>query len=172
MRSNKTKNKTGHLFSEAELNQLYQYAMVLCQHQQDAFDLLQSALETYLKKHQQGFVPEQGLAYLRKVIKNKYIDSYRSKARFRSEPYEESAVYDISPIDLEKMHIDQSELQQVWKTLSEQDREMLYYWGVLGLSTDEVCQHLEMPRGTFLSRVYRIRQRSKNTINDTSGNGV
>ena len=38
------------------------------------------------------------------------------------------------------------------------DRDILYHWAVLGYSTDETCAQLDLPRGTLLSRIHRLRK--------------
>ncbi|WP_420590225.1 RNA polymerase sigma factor [Bacterioplanoides sp.] len=142
-----------------ELQQLFQYAMVLCQQADNAQDLLQSAVEHYLIELRRGKSINNKMAYLRSTIRNRFIDSFRHQQRWPNESFEEQQDYDISPVDLEQLHIDQQILQQVWQTLAPQDRDILYHWAVLGHSTDEACDILNMPRGSFLSRIHRLRKR-------------
>jgi RNA polymerase sigma factor (sigma-70 family) len=147
------------MLSEAELQRAFQYAFTLCQNRQDAADLLQSAVEKYLIEIRRNHrVVENPLAFLRTLIRNHYIDQYRHRQRWHSESFEESAAYDISPVNLEQICINEQRLEQVWKTLSPADRDILYHWAVLGYSTDEACKELGLPRGTFLSRIHRLRK--------------
>ncbi len=148
------------LVDKAQLNRLYQYAHTLSQCPSDAYDLLQSALEFYLVTIKRGReVIKAPEAYLRTLIRNRYIDHYRQRHRWQQESYEELKVYDISPIDLEAISITEQELEQVWERLKPQERELLYYWAILGYSTDEASELLEIPRGTFLARLHRLRKR-------------
>ena len=157
------------MLDETELQTLYQYAMVLSQHRDDAYDLLQSAVESYLIKVKRGTqVIECPVAYVRTLIRNRYIDHYRYRKRWQSESFEELALYDISPVDLEQVVIDSNELQGIWTQLSVEDRDILYHWAVLGYSTDEACALLDMPRGTFLSRIHRLRKRCQAMSNSLS----
>ena len=157
------------MLDETELQTLYQYAMVLSQHRDDAYDLLQSAVESYLIKVKRGAqVIECPVAYVRTLIRNRYIDHYRYRQRWQSESFEELALYDISPVDLEQVVIDSDELQGIWTQLSVEDRDILYHWAVLGYSTDEACALLDMPRGTFLSRIHRLRKRCQAMSNSLS----
>ena len=142
-----------------ELQQLFQYAMVLCQQTDDAQDLLQSAVERYLLAIRRGHSITNKMAYLRSTIRNRFIDSYRHQQRWPNESFEEQQDYDISPVDIEQLHIEQQILQQVWHTLAPKDRDILYHWAVLGHTTDEACEILNMPRGSFLSRIHRLRKR-------------
>ncbi|WP_372835058.1 RNA polymerase sigma factor [Pontibacterium sp.] len=157
------------MLDETQLQTLYQYAMVLSQHRDDAYDLLQSAVESYLIKVKRGTqVIECPVAYMRTLIRNRYIDHYRYRQRWQSESFEELALYDISPVDLEQVVIDSDELQGLWAQLSVEDRDILYHWAVLGYSTDEACALLDMPRGTFLSRIHRLRKRCQAMSNSLS----
>lgn len=144
-----------------DLQSLFQYAHTLCQHRDDAYDLVQSSVERYLKECQSGAKVRKPLAYIRTLIRNRFIDQFRHHQRWPSQPYEETSDYDISPLDIESLHINQQALAQVWKTLSPQDRDILYHWAILGYSTDEACAHLGMARGSFLSRIHRLRKQCK-----------
>lgn len=150
----------GTALCEADLNALYQYAMALCQQRDDAYDLLQSALEKYLIEVKCRREPiASPMAFVRTVIRNRFIDQYRYQQRWDTEPFEESAPYDITPVGLEQICIDAQALQTVWTSLCAQDRDILYQWAVLGYSTDAVCERISMPRGTFLSRIHRLRKK-------------
>lgn len=151
--------------NKENLQSLYQYAMVLSQQPANAQDLLQTAVEIYLLEVKRGKTFHNHLAYIRTIIRNRFIDQYRSQQRWQSESYEEQTQHDISPLDLEQLHINQQELQQVWQTLEPQDRDILYHWAVLGHTTDEACEILQVPRGTFLSRIHRLRKRSAALFN-------
>ena len=148
------------VLDEAQLNELFRYAMSLCRQRDDAYDLLQSAVEKYLievKGH--GRTIENPLAFVRTLVRNRYIDQFRYDQRWEGENFAEGASYDISPVSPEQVCIDQETLRNVWEDLSAADRDILYHWAVLGYSTDEACATLEMPRGTFLSRIHRLRAR-------------
>jgi RNA polymerase sigma factor (sigma-70 family) len=145
--------------SEEQLNSLYQYALALSNHRDDAYDLLQSAVEKYLIEVKcQTRAIENPPAFVRTLIKNRYIDQFRYRQRWHSEPYEDSAAYDISTDSLEQTCIDADSLRRIWADLAVQDRDILYHWAVLGYSTDEVCERLAIPRGTHLSRIHRLRK--------------
>jgi RNA polymerase sigma-70 factor (ECF subfamily) len=149
--------------SEDQLQSLFQYAMVLSENRQDAHDLLQSAIESYLIRLQRGKETiANPLAFVRALIRNRFIDHYRHSQRWQNESYEEMNVYDISPVCLEEITITGQELESLWSRLSVMERDILYHWAVLGYSTDEVCALFAIPRGTFLSKVHRLRQRFRN----------
>jgi len=144
-----------------DLQRLYQYAYSLCQHQANAQDLLQTGIETFLSDNKKGAYIEHPTAYVRKVIRNRFIDHYRKDKRWLTDSYEEQSSYDISPMVLEDIYVTEQTLESIWQELSVDDRDILYHWAVLGYSTDEACQILNLPRGTFLSRIHRIRKKYK-----------
>jgi RNA polymerase sigma-70 factor (ECF subfamily) len=154
-------------FSEEELNGLYRYALALSQHKDDAYDLLQSSLEKYLIELKCATRPiEHPLAFLRTLIRNRHIDQLRHQQRWKSEAFEECATYDISPESLEQSCIDAGSLRDIWRELSPLDRDILYHWAALGFSIDEVSIQLEIPRGTLLSRVHRLRKNIDSRYNN------
>lgn len=151
---------------DAQLQGLYRFAVTLTQEREDAYDLLQSAVESYLIKVKQGQDDiENTTAYLRTLIRHKFIDHYRYHQRWQNETYIELDLYDISPINLEEVTITSNELESVWGQLGANERAILYYWGILGYSTDEACDLLGLPRGTFLARLHRLRKRLKKRAN-------
>ena len=148
------------VLDDAQLNALYQYAMALCLQADDAYDLLQSCLESYLVqvRCKPGTI-DRPEAYLRTLIRNRFIDHYRRRQRWQTDSFEESASYDISPVDLEQTCIDADQLGRIWQVLAPIERDILYHWAVLGYSTDETCAQLGMPRGTLLARIHRLRKK-------------
>ena len=147
--------------NEQDIQSLYRYGFALCQHQQNAEDLLQAALEAFFAQLKRGNVIQNPTAFVRTTIRNRFIDQYRSEQKRPEEPFEEQADYDISPLNIESLMINEETLGRVWKTLDAIERDILYHWAILGMSTDEVCQQLDIPRGTFLSRIHRLRKRVK-----------
>ena len=148
------------LLSEDDLNTLYRYAMTLCHQRDNAYDLLQSALEKYLIEQKcQRVAVENPMAFVRALIRNRFIDQYRYERRWDTREFDECVTYDISPGGLEQVSIDTQTLDNIWSELAPQDRDILYHWAVLGYSTDEACEQLGMPRGTFLSRIHRLRKK-------------
>lgn len=143
--------------SAEQLNELYRYAFVLCQHEADAYDLLQGAMEKYLVAVKCQQMIKSPIGYVRTLIRNRFIDGYRQQQYWPSETFEEQAIYDISATNLEQLTIDQQQLELLWQSFSPVDRDILYHWAVLGMSTDEACKVLDMKRGTLLSRIHRLR---------------
>lgn len=160
---------TSPVLNPEQMQGLFRYAVVLCQHEQDACDLLQASLEVYLLEMRAGKGVLNPEAYLRTLIRHRFIDAYRKQQRWQEDSFEEQQSYDISPLNLEELHINQQQLDSIWKTLCPQDRDILYHWAVLGYSTDEACELLGIPRGTFLSRIHRLRKQCRKADQDSPG---
>ena len=151
------------VFDQQALNQLYQYAMSLCGEEADAYDLLQSALEKYLKAERgRSQVLDQPAAYMRRIIRNLYIDQFRRRQALSWDVFDENVhthVADISGQTLEQLVIDRDQLSKLWLTFNDKERELLYLWALLGHSIDEIAAELECPRGTLLARIHRLRKK-------------
>jgi len=147
-------------FSPAELQQLYRYACAILGTQQDAYDLLQSGLEKYLKQNKEHSNP---MAYMRTIIRNAHIDKVRHDALINWDDYddEQSVSADLNWNAIEQLAIDQDEAQHYIAQMSGIEREIMFLWAVEGYSTAEVAQQLNMPKNTVLSRIYRLRQKIK-----------
>lgn len=147
------------MLNSQQLQGLFQYGMVLCGDRELAKDLVQAAIENYLAREKAHI--DQPIAYLRRSMKNAFIDHYRKRQRYSVEVFEEGGTTDISLHNFEQLHIQRDLLDKLWPELDSLDREILYHWAVLGYSTDECCAELEIPRGSLLSRIHRLRKRLK-----------
>ena len=148
-------------FDQQQLNRLYQYAMTLARQPADAYDLLQSSLERFLRSGNAETI-KQPEAYMRRLIRNRFIDQYRYDQRWDNSSYNEEkdfpAAIDFSLQPLEELHIQQDELERIWSLISPLDRDILYHWAVLGFTTQETADALNLAKGTLLSRVHRLRK--------------
>lgn len=146
------------------LNKLYQYCFTLTGNGNDAYDLLQCSIEKYLSKKPLGKHNE--LSYLRKIIKNQFIDDRRKQQNRVHEAFDEVITYvDMDTLSLEQVVASQHQIEGIWQSLKPDEREMLYLWAVEGYSTSELANSLNIPRGTLLSRIHRLRTRLE-TLND------
>ena len=136
------------------LQRLFRYSYTLTANEDDAYDLLHDSLERLLRSGPEGLARPE--SYLRTVIRNRFIDHYRRAQRQREQP----VLADISPPDLESVHIDSLiELEQIWPRLEATDREILYFWAYEDYSTREISEKLDLSRGTILSRMHRIKSK-------------
>jgi len=156
-------------FDRTELNNLYRYGYTLCGNQDDAYDLLQYALEKYLLKPAGG-ANASDISYVQTTMRNRFIDGYRKSRRYPEDEYDDSLV-SIDKKTLEDVVVEQLDLEIVWKDLNIMEREVLYYWAIQGMTAQEIAEQLDVPRGTVLSRLYRIRKKFGSTtdIDELSG---
>lgn len=145
------------------LDKLYRYAYTLTANQADAYDLLHNAIETSLNRPSE--TTEKYIAYLRVIMKNRFIDEYRRKQSFPHEDIDDHSPVSISESSLEDVVIASHDLAVLWKTLEPVDREILFFWAVEGLSMREISEKFEISRGTLLSRIHRLRKRLSENVN-------
>ena len=151
---------------EPSLQSLYRYAYALTANEGDARDLLHSTIEHCLGKADgQSF----SIAYVRRAIRNRFIDGYRHRQSHPHDAYDETdPVIDLrlDTSSLEDIAIAAHDLGRIWQKLEAIDREILYFWAVEGFSMQEIADMLEMARGTLLSRIHRLRVRIRKESND------
>lgn len=147
-------------FSEQLLQQLYRYAYSLCHNDDLAFDLVQSSCEKVIKKKK---VDTQLKPYMMRIIRNEYIDHYRrNKLELISDNEQlESAIASESDVidSLENTMVDKQQVALIMEQLSSQESELLYLWAVEGFSIQEISDMQNIPKGTLLSRLNRLKQR-------------
>ena len=146
------------IFDRAILQKLFRYACTLCINQDDAYDLLQYALEKYLQNQSSS---KQGseVAFVRTIMRNRFIDEYRRAKRFPEESYDDESAIAIDVASLEEMVIAQLDLEIIWEKLDPFEREILYYWAIEEMTAQEISSQIDVPRGTVLSRIYRLRKK-------------
>ncbi len=158
-------------FDKPRLDRFYQFCLSLTAHQADAYDLLQTGLEKYLRNPPQ--VTAAAESYMYKILRNTFIDHWRQKARVNNESYEDdqhSMDFDIAT--LESIYINKQAANDLLAGLDPEDREILFLWAVEGYTTREVAEVLSMPKGTVLSRIYRLRQKLQAENSNTTVGGM
>jgi len=152
------------MFDKDELNKFYRYAISLTQDGDLAYDLLQSALERYLKKVSKAV--ENPNAYLKTIIRNLFIDHERRKKvvpmiSMDNEEILNSDNY-VEPTDdrsMDDVLITRQEALQLTKLLTPEENELLYLWAVEEYSTAEISVISQQPKGTILSKLHRLKKR-------------
>ena len=148
------------------LNKLYRYCFALAGNESDAYDLLQSSVEKYIRAGTESINNE--IAFIKKIIRNHYIDEYRKQSRVDVEQFDDAVTYvDMDTKPMEQIIASQLQVESVWQELSSNEREIMYFWAVEGYSTSELAEFLEIPRGTLLSKIHRLRLRLEGIFNDT-----
>lgn len=152
-------------FDQTHLNSLYRYCYSLTAHKEDAYDLLQTSLEKYLKHQNQQNSSPQTTAYVRRIIRNQFIDNAR---RAKCVPFEsltdenEASTIDIQPLD--NLFINKERVDQIWELLNTSEREIIFLWAVEGYTAKEISTEINVPRGTILSKIHRLRQKVQKTL--------
>ena len=148
----------------ASLNKLYRYAYTLTANEADAYDLLYNAVETCLNRPSETI--EKNIAYMRVIMKNRFIDDYRHNQSFPHEDIADHSPVSMSESSLEDVVIASHDLAVLWESLEPVDREVLFLWAVEGFSMREISEKIEVSRGTLLSRIHRLRKRLSENLND------
>ena len=153
------------------LNELFRYCFALTGNESDAYDLLQTSIEKYLRKAITSVKNEA--AYLKRIIRNQYIDEYRKQIRVDIEQFDEVVTHvDMDTRSLEQIVASQRQIESIWQQLSDDEREILYFWAVEGYSTSELASFLDVPRGTLLSKIHRLRIRLEESFDESAREDV
>lgn len=161
------------MFDAEQLQQLFRYGCALTTDEQQAHDLLQDAVESCLRQppNKQAAL----MSYTRTIMRNRFIDSARHLQRFPQDTLDDEQIaLDMDVRLLEDIVLDEAELDTIWLLLEPLEREILFLWAVEGHSTSEIATQLDIPRGTILSRIHRLRKRLQErdnavTNDDTRG---
>ncbi|MEI6846648.1 MAG: sigma-70 family RNA polymerase sigma factor [Chlorobiaceae bacterium] len=151
------------------LNSLYNYALHLTMKPDDAKDLVQ---ETYLKAYKffQSF--ERGTnckAWLFKILKNNYINTFRKNSREPAKvDYDlikdfyhsiKDTRNDTSEAESDYFHsLLHEEVYQSLQSLPEEFREVIQLCDIDGFTYEEIANMVESPIGTVRSRLFRGRK--------------
>ncbi len=169
------------MFNEAQLNKLYQYAYSLARNTDDAYDLVYTCVERYLRMNSPK---QEAMAYLKRSIKNAFLDQLKSSAHQKEVLFEDtlnskqtddnfcgSAVDNLVEMDtdcLEDILINEQEVVAFTERLNAEENELLYYWAVEGFTVQELSEVTGKPKGTLLSKLHRIRKKAEQFSNRTN----
>ncbi len=148
------------MFDADQLQRLYRFGVSMSGDETLAYDLLQDALEAYLRIYRRA-PPDHPMAYVRTSMRNGYIDRLRREQRYPEQDFDEQqeGMVDLSCAMLEDIIIAQEELDRLWSRLSSMERMVLYLWAVEGFTAKEIAAQLDAPRGTILARLHRLRRK-------------
>ena len=149
------------MLDKQQLNQLYRYAISLTNNEDQAYDVLQACLEKYLKANLAEI--ETPIAYLKRMIRNEFIDQTRRRRFYQDvEPDVMSRISDesaLNEVSIEEIYVRQSEVDALLGTMQPEERELLYLWAVEEYTIDEIAKIKQVPRGTLLSKLHRLKKR-------------
>ena len=139
------------------LDRLYGYCYSLTGNEADAYDLLHGSVERYYRSSPTDI--DQPVAWLRRVIRNRFIDDRRKRQRRPEVELEalEGGVLDGDVDVLEDQMIAAMDMEAVWQSLSAKEREVLHLWAIDGMTAREIGEQTGTSRNTILSRIHRLR---------------
>ena len=158
------------MFDKDELQKLYRYSYSLTCDEHNAYDLLQGALEKYIKSNVEA---NQPISYMKKIIYNLFVDECRRQKIVQFEELEETSLpTDFDVQTLEELQVDQDMTEKILQSLEPDEREIMYCWAIEGFSTSEIAVKLEKPKGTILSKIYRMRKKLIEKFGGHSNDGM
>lgn len=126
-------------------------------------DLLQLGLEKFLKVNP-GTVSHP-VNYMFRIIRNQFIDEYRLRNKRVVEEYNEfTTVVDMEFKSLEDLCLDRNELKFLLNKMAPLERELLYFWAVEEYTLDEISQLFQVPKGTLVSKIHRMRKKMQSHL--------
>ena len=141
------------------LNELYRYGLALTCNSDAAFDLVQDAIEVALVRppDKKNALP----SYLRRVMRNRFIDGYRRDQliTFESCDFGAREPLSIDPRSLEQLFIESETVETLLGSLNPLERETLFLWAVVGYTAAEIADFSDCARSTVLSRIQRLRKK-------------
>ncbi len=156
------------VLDKQQLDQLYRYCYALTVHRDDAYDLLQSSLEKYLKRPTSERQSE--LAYLRRIIRNQFIDTVRHDniLEFQSLTDNNNDAISLDLESLDNILINEELVDIVWSILNTSEREIVFLWAIEGYTAAEIAHEIDAPRGTVLSKIHRLRLKINKALDETN----
>ena len=135
---------------------LRRFAVSLTRNSSSADDLVQSALERAIVAWADKRIEGDLRAWLFSILYRQFLDAHRRSRRYARMLEFFTGRDDVQP-SVERMVIAQSTLQAFDRLTTEQ-RALLLWVSVEGLSYKEVAEILAVPIGTVMSRLSRARQ--------------
>ena len=145
------------MLDQSALQRLFRYGFSLTHDEDAAYDLVQDALETSLRKA--PFNTAAAMSYVQSIMRNRFIDQYRRDHRHPTVSFDDNQPVNIDLRVLEDTVIAEHEVEAIMTGLEPLERELLFFWAVEGYTAQEIARHIDCPRGTVLSRIHRLRQK-------------
>lgn len=154
------------MIDQEMLNSLYRYGYSLTVNEADAYDLLQSSLAKFLEVAPAKLKSNEYLPYIRRMMKNKFIDQLRREKRFPLEVLDtvDSDIGSEDSVALDRIVFSLQAVEKVWAVLTFNERELLHLWAYDGFNAREIAEQLDSPRGTILSRIHRLRKKIEKLV--------
>jgi RNA polymerase sigma-70 factor (ECF subfamily) len=153
------------MIDKSELDTLFRYSLALCRDRDEAYDLLYSNVEKLLNSGKNTQPVNNKMAYMKHCIRNSYFDIQRHKQirLIKSDTLQnEHQELQQQLESLEESMIKQQEVEYLLEDLKSEERELLYLWAVEGYTAQEIADLQGGGRGTWLSRIHRIKAKLRN----------
>jgi RNA polymerase sigma factor (sigma-70 family) len=149
---------------EEQIPALRRYAFALVRDHDAADDLVQDCLERALSRwylrHPEGDLR----AWLFTILRNLYINAYRTRKRRGVGATLDEAQPSIGPE--QEAGLQARDVLAALDQLPEEQKSLLLLIGVEDLSYEQAARVLAIPVGTVMSRLFRARQRLRTIIED------
>lgn len=133
--------------------------MALTKDESIAYDLLQTTFEKWLRKNVHSKVTHPRQYFLR-MVRNQFLDDLKKDSSYSFEELdEETNIPEIGSNPLEDVLIAQDELKRALRVMNSDERELIFLWGMEGYTTQEIANHLDIPKGTVLARLFRLKRK-------------
>ncbi len=151
---------------KALLNQLYRYAISLTGDGDEAYDLLQQAVERFLRQPKNKV--QVSSAYLMRSIRNLFFDQVRHRHLHLvvSEQLQQDIAEPEHAPPIADLLIHRQDVEQLMTGLSCHDRELLYLWAVEEYTVQEIADMRSAPRGTILSQLHRLKKKLRSQLSE------
>ena len=136
---------------------MYRYCLTLTGNEADAGDLLQESYKNYLARKKT--TATSPLRYFLRVIRNQHIDNLRTQSEDILDELDEDSVVHIDWRSLEDIVIERDEVEKLLRSVSPEEREILFLWAVEEFTAQDISEQLELPLGTVLSKLHRLRKK-------------
>jgi len=133
--------------------------MALTKDESIAYDLLQTTFEKWLRKNVHSKVTHPRQYFLR-MVRNQFLDDLKKDSSYSFEELdEETNIPEIGSNPLEDVLIAQDELKRALRVMNSDERELIFLWGMEEYTTQEIANHLDIPKGTVLARLFRLKRK-------------
>ncbi len=146
------------------------YARSICDHPDEAEDLLQDAVERALRAASRPVRSEELRPWMFRVMRNLHYDELR-KRRVRREymaAEKRLLVEGGSSAD----HARDVLIRQAYRKLRPETREVLFLVDIMGLKYAEAAVVMDVPQGTVMSRISRARRALLELVDGDAGAGT
>lgn len=157
--------------ARAHMPTLHAKALALTGNESDAWDLVQSTFEKALKSPPRVFSTDRACAWLLTILRNQFIDDWRSKKNRRNVPLSDDLI--------ERLPVPAKEDPPAWHAISiecvepmtahlSQPLRAAFSYSTKGVPLAEIATRLQIPPSTVATRIFRGRRQMRRLLLDTA----